>query len=198
MDSTPTRHSGSVLAAVGIPEPDVELCESGSGGSGLPGGQRAHLRGTQRHIAVSRPHALARMATRQFEVAREHVAWIEPFAFTRIGQPTTTALVELATVDIAIARVVNRSRIEVHRHLRCEELEWEHEVEWPCGAASCRVWPLLTAAFQQPPAFASLSCDSCGPKFGPSPMQKVANRGNARQIASTAEDSANSRSSCVL
>lgn len=58
---------------------------------------------TQRHIAVSRPHALAFMAARQFEVARKDVAWIEPFAFPRIGQPAATALVEFATVDIAIA-----------------------------------------------------------------------------------------------
>lgn len=28
MDSTPTRHSGNVLAAVGIPEPDVELAKA--------------------------------------------------------------------------------------------------------------------------------------------------------------------------
>ena len=40
---------------------------------GPDGGQRAHLRGAQRHIAVSRPHALAFMAARQFKVAREHV-----------------------------------------------------------------------------------------------------------------------------
>jgi len=45
-----------------------------------------------------------------------------PFA-----QPAATALVEFATVDIAIACVVNRSRIEVHRHLRYEELEREPE-----------------------------------------------------------------------
>src|SRR5829696_8021710 len=49
--------------------------------------------------------------------------------------------------------------------------------DWPAPAARRRVYPLLTAAFQQPPTFASLSCDSCGPKFGPSPMQKVANSG---------------------
>ena len=67
------------------------------------------------------------MTARQFKVAREHVAWIEPLTFPRIGQPTATALVELATVDIAIARVVNRSRIENHGHLRCEEIECEHE-----------------------------------------------------------------------
>jgi hypothetical protein len=82
---------------------------------GADGGQRAHLRGAQRHIAVSCPDAFAFMAARQFKVAREHVAWIEPLMFPRIGQPTATTLVELATVDIAIARVVNRPRIEVHR-----------------------------------------------------------------------------------
>jgi hypothetical protein len=89
---------------------------------GAHGRERANLRGAQRHIAVSRPHALARMAARQLEIARKHVAWIEPLAFPRIGQPTTTALVEFATVDIAVARVVNRPRVEIHRHLPWEKL----------------------------------------------------------------------------
>src|SRR5688572_10978359 len=82
---------------------------------GADGCQRADLRAAQRHVAVACPDALTFTATRQLEVARKHVAWIEPLAFPRIGQPTTTALVELTTVMIAIARVVNRPRIEVHR-----------------------------------------------------------------------------------
>jgi hypothetical protein len=83
--------------------------------------QRADLRATQRHVAVSCPDTLTFTATRQFEVAREHVAGLQPLAFPRIGQPAAAALVELATVDIAIARVVNRARVEVHRCLLWEE-----------------------------------------------------------------------------
>jgi hypothetical protein len=66
-------------------------------------------------------------------------------------------------------------------------LKPDNAIEMSADTARCRVYPLLTAAFQQPPAFASLSCDSCGPKFGPSPRQKLAICGDARQIASVAE-----------
>jgi hypothetical protein len=88
---------------------------------GADGGQRANLRAAQRHVAVACPDSLTFPATRQFEVACEHVAGLERLAFPRIGQPAAAALVELATVNIAIARVVNRPRVEVHECLLWKE-----------------------------------------------------------------------------
>lgn len=81
---------------------------------GTDGRHRADLGAAQRDVAVARPDTLAFTAARQFEVTRKHVTWIEPFASPRIRQPAAAALVQLATVDIAIARVINRSRIEIH------------------------------------------------------------------------------------
>jgi hypothetical protein len=52
---------------------------------GADGRQRADLRAAQRHVAVACPNALTLTPSRQLEVAREHLAWIEPLAFARIG-----------------------------------------------------------------------------------------------------------------
>jgi hypothetical protein len=60
---------------------------------GADGRQRAYLRAAQRHVAVACPDALAFTASRQFEITREDIA------------------------IVAVARVVNGSRIEVHGHL---------------------------------------------------------------------------------
>jgi hypothetical protein len=89
----------------------------GHDAEGTDGRQRADLRAAKRHVAVARPDALAFYAARQLEVACEHVARIERLALAWIGQPPATALVEFATVDIALARVVNRPRVEVHKDL---------------------------------------------------------------------------------
>lgn len=66
---------------------------------GADGGQRADLRAAQRHIAVSRPHALAFMAAGQFEITREDIAGIEWLTFARIGQAAAASLGQLATVS---------------------------------------------------------------------------------------------------
>ena len=78
---------------------------------------RADLGAAQRDVAIAGPDPFAFTAAGQLEVARERIAWIEPLTFPRIGQPAAAALVELATVDIAIARVIDRPRVEIHKRL---------------------------------------------------------------------------------
>ena len=94
----PVRVERTVLAVAEI--------AGGHDAEGADGGERANLRAAQPHVAVSRPDALAFRAARQLEVAREHIARIEPLAFARIGQPAAAALAELATVIVAVAWVI--------------------------------------------------------------------------------------------
>ena len=94
----------------------------GHNAEGADGGERANLRAAQPHVTVSRPDTLAFRAARQLKVAREHVARVEWFALTRIGQPSAAALAQLATVLVAVTWVITPTRIEVHRHLRLEKL----------------------------------------------------------------------------
>ena len=94
---------------------------------GADGGERANLRAAQPHVAVSRPDTLAFRASRQLEVAREHIARVERLALARIGQPSAAALAQLATllrqgfgaqaVVVAVAWVIVPARIKVHRAL---------------------------------------------------------------------------------
>jgi len=58
----------------------------------------------------------------QFEIRREDIAGVERLTFTGIGQAAAAALAEFAPAIVAVARVVNRSRIGVHRHLRWGKL----------------------------------------------------------------------------
>ena len=89
----------------------------GHDAEGADGGERANLRAAQPHVAVACPDALAFRAARQLEVARKHVANVEPFTFARIAQPAAAALAQLATLIVAITWVISPTRIEVHIRL---------------------------------------------------------------------------------
>ncbi len=89
---------------------------------GTDGGERANLRAAQPHVAVACPDALAFRAARQLEVAREHVANVEPFTFARIAQPAAAASAQLAIAIVAITWVISPTRIEIHIRLLPEVL----------------------------------------------------------------------------
>ncbi len=89
---------------------------------GADGGERANLRAAQLHVAVACPDALTFRATRQLEIAREHVANVEPFTFTRIAQPAAAASAQLTIAIVAITWVISPTRIEIHIRLLPEVL----------------------------------------------------------------------------
>src|SRR5262249_5021658 len=79
------------------------------------------------------------------------------------------------------------------------ECELSIRLQQSCPDATRRCeWPFLTVLSRQLPSVASLSCDFGVAAFVAALMRKLAIGGDARQIASVAEDSANSRCVCVL
>jgi len=111
---TPVRIERPVLTVAKI--------AGGYDAEGADGGERADLRAAQPHVAVTCPDALAFRAARQLEVAREHVANVEPFTFARIAQPAAAASAQLAIAIVAITWVISPTRIEIHIRLLPEVL----------------------------------------------------------------------------
>ena len=106
---TPVRVEQPVLTVAKI--------AGGHDTEGADGCERADLRAAQPHVAVACPDALAFRASRQLEVAREHVANVEPFTFARIAQPAAAASAQLTIAIIAITWVISPTRIEIHIRL---------------------------------------------------------------------------------
>lgn len=108
------------VAAIRVERTVLTVTEIAGGhdAKGADGGERANLRAAQPDVAVACPDPLALGTARQIEVAREHVADVEPLAFARIAQPATAASIESAIAIVVITRVISPTRIEVHIHLR--------------------------------------------------------------------------------